>query len=193
MAEQLNITRSYLSEIENGATTSSSLKVRFLALPGIGQTLAVHPGAFKKPSARDLPRQPSPDDEKVPVRWIPLLTWAQAGDAVDYDGLPKHPQKLVPTVVDDPKAFAIEIAGDSQEPRYSAGDVATVVPSKSLRQNDTVIARLVDQGVVFKLYSRIGNTVRFSSYNPAYAPFEVQVEQIEWIYPVESVLKVIRK
>ena len=190
MAKKLRITRAQLEEAESSGRHTLAMMVDFYGLcSGTGDA------RFIRSLARKVEPDSSPqdDNEKIAVSWIPLLSWAQAGEAVDCDELLRHMQKLVPSIVDDPKAFAIEIAGDSQEPRYSAGDIATVVPSKSLRQNDTVIARLVDQGVVLKLYSRHGDTVRFSSYNPAYAPFEVPLEQIEWIYPVESVLKVIRK
>ena len=136
---------------------------------------------------RDVPL----GDDIVPLRRIPSVSWAQAGDAVDFEELPTSWQKLVPTDVSDPKAFAITIAGDSMEPRYHANDVATVVPSQTLRQNDLVIARIKDQGVVFKICNRVGNTYRFSSYNPAYAPFEVPIEKMVWIYPVKQVLKIV--
>ena len=79
------------------------------------------------------------------------------------------------------------------EPRYHENDIAMLTPSKPLRQNDAVVARLEDQGVVFKLCSRAGDTFRFSSYNPAYAPFEVPARQVVWIYPVHSVLKIVSK
>ncbi len=143
---------------------------------------------------RDVPlADPNTTGEIIPVRWIPLIASAQAGEATDYEELAKHMQKLVPSVSDDPMAFAITIAGDSQEPRYHDGDVATVTPSKPLRQNDLVIARIRDQGAVFKLYTRHGDTIKFSSYNPAYLPFEVHASELDWIYRIESVLKIVNK
>ena len=78
----------------------------------------------------------------------------------------------------------MSIAGDSMEPRYHEGDVAFLEPSKPVRQHDTVIARLKEEGVVFKIYNRTGDTVKFSSYNPAYLPFEVEAGEIAWVFPV---------
>ena len=124
---------------------------------------------------------------------IPLVSWAQAGHAVDYDELPESWQKRVHTDVTDPKAFAVRIAGDSMEPRYHQDDVAFLEPSRTVRQHDTVIARLKDQGVILKIYGRTGDTVKFSSYNPAYPPFEVPANEIVWIYPVNSVLTIVNR
>ncbi len=146
-------------------------------------------GTDLSPAKTDLPE----GVEIVPLRLVPLVSWAQAGHAVDYDELPVSWQKKVHTSVTDPKAFAVSIAGDSMEPRYHDGDVAFLEPSRTVRQHDTVIARLKDEGVVFKIYSRTGDTVRFSSYNPAYPPFEVKAGAVAWVFPVHSVLKIVNK
>ena len=188
LAGRLDITRSYLSQVENGEPASARLQARFRRLAERAKADGM--ADFGKA----LDRSGMPDDaEIVPLRLVPLVSWAQAGRAVDYDELPVSWQKRVHTSVDDPKAFAVSIAGDSMEPRYHEGDVAFLEPSKTVRQHDTVIARLKDEGVVFKIYSRTGDTVRFSSYNPAYLPFEVEVGEIAWVFPVHSVLSIVNK
>ncbi len=183
LAGELDITRSYLSQIENGEPASAKLQVRFRKLAEQSANVG------KMSSSENF----SGNAEVVPLRLVPLVSWAQAGRAVDYDELPESWQKRVHTTVTDPKAFAVSIAGDSMEPRYHEGDVAFLEPSKALRQHDTVIARLKDGGVVCKIYSRSGDIVRFSSYNPAYLPFEVKVSEVEWAFPVHSVLKIVSK
>ena len=183
LAKKLGITRSYLSQVENGEPASGRLQARFrnvTAQWGSAEGSTNHGG---------LPN----DAEIVPLRLVPLVSWAQAGQAVEYDELPVSWQKKVHTTVDDPKAFAVSIVGDSMEPRYHADDVAFLEPSRPVRQHDTVIARLKDGGVVFKIYSRTGDKVRFSSYNLAYPPFEVPVADIVWVYPVHSILKIVSK
>lgn len=189
LADGLGITRSYLSQVENGESASAKLQVRF-------RRIVERPESVTKPSGTGVSRVESgvpADAEVVPLRLIPLVSWAQAGHAVDYDELPVSWQKRVHTSVTDPKAFAVSIAGDSMEPRYHDGDVAFLEPSRTVRQHDTVIARLKDEGVVFKIYSRTGDTVRFSSYNPAYPPFEVGAGEVAWAFPVHSVLSIVNK
>ncbi len=189
LADQLEITRSYLSQVENGGPASPKLQARF-------RRLAERPANFDRATnfAISAGTIGVPGDaEIVPLRLVPLVSWAQAGHAVDYEELPVSWQKKVHTSVTDPKAFAVSIAGNSMEPRYHDGDVAFLEPSRTVRQHDTVIARLKDEGVVFKIYSRTGDIVRFSSYNPVYPPFEVKVSEVAWAFPVHSVLSIVNK
>ena len=183
LADKLDITRSYLSQVENGEPASAKLQARFR------NVVARWDDAGGTTDSNGVPN----DVDIVPLRLVPLVSWAQAGQAVEYDELPTSWQKKVHTTVNDPKAFAVSVAGDSMEPRYHADDVAFLEPSRPVRQHDTVIARLKDGGVVFKIYSRVGDIVRFSSYNPAYPPFEVPVSDIVWAYAVHSVLKLVNK
>ena len=188
LASRLTITRSYLSQVENGEPASAKLQARFRRLAESAKTEGMA-GFSQIFDQSGLPTDPA----IVPLRLVPLVSWAQAGHAVDYDELPVSWQKKVHTSVMDPKAFAVSIAGNSMEPRYHEGDVAFLEPSRTVRQHDTVIARLKDEGVVLKIYSRTGDTVRFSSYNPAYPPFELEASQIAWVYAVHSVLSIVNK
>ena len=188
-AKALGVTRSYYSQMENGRKSAGIFAAKFAQVENAPAPGVNTPGVYPVNKA-DV----HSGGEIIPLpRLIPLVSWAQAGAAVDYDELPASWQKVVPTNIDDPKAFAVTVAGDSMEPRYHENDVAMLTPSKALRQNDVVVARLEDQGVVFKLCSRSGDTFRFSSYNPAYAPFEVRADQVLWVYPVHSVLKIVSK
>ncbi len=188
LARRLEITRSYLSQIENGEPASAKLQARFRRLTG---TSGFAEEVTGRTPMRGQSHRALDNAEIVPMRYVPLVSWAQAGRSVEYDELPTSWQKQVPTDVSDPRAFAVSIAGDSMEPRYQAGDVAFLEPSRPLRQQDLVIARLQDGDVVFKIYNRTGDTVRFASYNPAYLPFEVPAADIVWAYPVHSVLKIV--
>ena len=187
LARHLEITRSYLSQVENGEPASTKLQARF-------RRLTEAPEFDAKSSGRGPARGEALDNaEIVPIRFVPLVSWAQAGRSVEYDELPTSWQRKVPTDVGDPMAFAVTIAGDSMEPRYQAGDVAFLEPSRPLRQQDLVIARLQDGDVTFKIYHRAGDTIRFTSYNPAYLPFEVPAADIVWAYGVHSILKVVHQ
>ena len=188
LARRLEITRSYLSQIENGEPASAKLQARF-------RRLTETPGFAEELSGRVATRSHDALDnaEIVPIRLVPLVSWAQAGRSVEYDELPTSWQKKVLTDVSDPMAFAVTLAGDSMEPRYQAGDGAFLEPSRPLRQQDLVIARLKDGDVTFKIYQRTGDTIRLSSYNPAYLPFEVPAADIVWAYGVHSVLKIVNQ
>ncbi len=188
LADHLDITRSYLSQVENGEPASAKLQARFRRLVERSEAegMATFSRMLDKSGA-------SANAEIVPMRMVPLVSWAQAGQAVDYDELPESWQKKVPTTATDPKTFAVSIAGNSMEPRYREGDVAFLEPSRPVRQHDMVIARLKEEGVVFKIHSRTGDTIRFSSYNPAYPPFEVAAGRVAWMFPVHSVLSIVNR
>ena len=123
---------------------------------------------------------------------MPLLSWAQAGaldaghvdDAYDYEG-------VLSIDIADARAFAVEIKGNSMEPRIAAGDRAIVCPSREPRSGDTVIARTLRGDVMCKLFQEKdgGRVVVLSSWNPAFPPVEVPREEIAWIYPVKQVVQ----
>ena len=126
------------------------------------------------------------------ARYVPLLSWAQAGaldaahldEGYDYEG-------VISIDIADPRAFAVEIKGDSMTPRIGAGDRAIVCPSREPRTGDTVIARTLDGDVMYKLFQSKdgGKIVVLSSWNPAFPPIEIPREEIAWIYPVKQVVQ----
>lgn len=130
------------------------------------------------------------------VRYVPLLSMAQAGSqldfafsdgAYDYEGVPAFNVK-------DPRAFAVRIAGDSMQPKFQEGDVVIVSPAKQPHHGDCVLAKLGERengGVVFKLYTSrdAGRRVILSSYNPAHQPIELERENVVWIYPAVSMIR----
>jgi phage repressor protein C with HTH and peptisase S24 domain len=126
------------------------------------------------------------------ARYVPLLSWAQAGalnaghldEAYDYKG-------VISIDVKDTRAFAVEIRGNSMEPRIAEGDRAIVTPGREPRAGDTVIARTVTGDVMCKLFQSKddGRVVVLSSWNPAFPPVELRREEIAWIYPVRQIVQ----
>ncbi len=144
---------------------------------------------------RELIEQ-SPSYPKSKIMEIPLISWAQAGIATEFEELPEHWQERIPALVSDRLAFAIQLRGDSMEPKYSDGDVAIVIPSSTARNGDLVIANIKDEGFAFKIMTLVGGDprhVRLTSYNPAYPPMDFDREQFHWMHPVYSVNKIIRR
>jgi SOS-response transcriptional repressor LexA len=129
-------------------------------------------------------------------RMIPVLSWAQAGMAADFEEIPIDWQETIPSTVGDRNAVAIMLRGDSMEPKHSEGDIAVVMPTTAARHGDLVIAKIKEEGLVFKIFNLIGGDprrIRLSSYNPAYSPNEYGREDFHFIFPVHSVTRLTRR
>lgn len=128
------------------------------------------------------------------ARYVPLLSWAQAGalDAEHTDEAYGR-EGVLAVDIEDRRAFGLTIRGDSMIPRINEGDVAIVCPSWTPRTGDVVIARTVDGDVMCKVFQRTGEGVVLSSYNAAHPPIELRADQVEWIYPVGQVTQSMRR
>ncbi|GEM_PF-7033394 len=125
------------------------------------------------------------------VRKIPLVGYAQAGAIVDFDEISDF-ENLVSVEIDDPKAIAIRIEGDSMIDKIEPGDVVVCARSDQPREGKVVVARLRNEGVVCKMYQLIdpqAPLIRLISFNPKYAPIERRGEDFVWIYPVRKLIK----
>jgi SOS-response transcriptional repressor LexA len=177
-ARQLDIDRSYLSQVERGRAPGNSLRTRFLALEKAATVLSFG----NVGSAYGL-------------RNLPVLSWAQAGEATDYGEIPREWDELVPSDVADERAFGVRLRGDSMEPRFSDGDIAILLPSIAATNGEIVVANLKDEGILCKIMhvQLDKNLIKLSSYNPAYPPLERHRDQFHWIYPISSVIKHLRR
>jgi SOS-response transcriptional repressor LexA len=182
-AQLLNINRSYLSQVERGRPPGRTLWNRFLLLE---KAAAMKPPKSSPPGAAFAYGN---------VRTVPILSWAQAAQAIDLEQIPTEWDEVVPTDVSDERAFGVRLRGDSMEPRYSDGDVAILLPSILPNNGDTVLANIREQGAVCKIMhvQLDKNLIKLSSYNPAYPPTEYHRDEFHWIYPVASVIKPLRR
>jgi SOS-response transcriptional repressor LexA len=177
-AGQLGIDRAYLSQIEGGRRPGTRLRTRFLLQE-------------KASSIRNSPNVSAAYN----LRNLPVLAWAQAGQATEYGEIPADWDEVVPSDVSDERAFGVRLRGDSMEPRFSDGDIAILLPSVAPTNGDIVVANLKDEGVVCKLMhvQLDKNLIILSSYNPAYPPMERHRDQFNWMFPVSSIMKVLRR
>jgi transcriptional regulator with XRE-family HTH domain len=135
-----------------------------------------------------------PGMEGVRAKMVPLLSLAQCGAMMAYDDSAYDHSGFVCYDPQDAKAFAVRLAGDSMQPKFDAGDVAVIYPSKPPRHGGVVIAKLRDEhggDVMLKLYSAARDQVTLSSYNPAYPPMSWPRDAFAWIYPVAQVTKML--
>jgi len=177
-AKLLDIDRAYLSQLERGRSPGNALRTRFLLIEK-SSSLKVNGNAFPAYGLRNLP----------------VLSWAQAGQATDFEEIPRDWDEVVPSDVSDEHAFAVRLRGDSMEPRYSDGDIAVLLPGIAATNGETVVANLRNQGLLCKIMhvQLDKNLIKLSSYNPAYPPTEYHRDEFHWIFPVATIIKQLRR
>ncbi len=184
LGELLGVGGDYISQLELGKKKPSTRLERLLEL-------------YRKVRDKEPgPQKESRTENTENVTWIPIVTWAQAGIATAFENIPDDWQDRIPVVVSDKQAFAIRLRGDSMEPQFKDGDLAVILPNIPVRHGDLVVANIIEEGFAFKIFSLVGGDptrISLRSYNPAYGPMEFAREQFYWIYPVDSVIKKIRR
>lgn len=177
-AHQLDIDRSYLSQVERGRSPGNALRTRF-SLIEKSSSIRINGNVTAAYGLRNLP----------------VFSWTQAGQAVDFSEIPRDWEEVVPSAVADERAFGIRLRGDSMEPRFSDGDIAILLPSIAPTNGEIVVANLRNQGVLCKIMhvQLDRNLVKLSGYNPAYPPMEYRLDEFHWIFPVESIIKPLRR
>ena len=170
-AKMLGISRPHLSKLENSPGPLSPKLARRVA---------------------DVCRHSGPLSG---IRAVPVRSWAQAGSGsgIDFEELPLDWQKRVATDCPDEQALAVEIQGDSMEPKFFPGDIAVLMPSHQPRNNSLVVARLANEGVVFKVFTARehppGRICSFTSYNQVFQPIEVPESSVIWNFPVYQIIR----
>lgn len=118
-------------------------------------------------------------------RAIPVVGMARAGKDGFFDeqGFPVGADETVrfPDLGED-RVYALEIAGDSMEPVYRAGDIVIAQPGGAVRRGDRVVVRTRAGEVMAKVLGRKNEqTIELISLNPAHAKRELPVADIDWI------------
>jgi SOS-response transcriptional repressor LexA len=177
-ARQLDIDRSYLSQVERGRPPGNALRTRFLLIEKSSSVKAVGNGAAA-----------------YGLRNLPILSWAQAGQAIDFEEIPRDWDEVVPSDVADERAFGVRLRGDSMEPKFSDGDIAILLPGTAPINGEIVVANVRNQGILCKIMhvQLDKNLVKLSSYNPAYPPTEYHRNEFHWIFPVSAIIKQLRR
>lgn len=128
-------------------------------------------------------------DGAMPVRRIPLIGHAQAGDEGYFDDA-GYPTGAGWDEVDFPDlgdrhAYALEISGDSMLPVYRDGDRIVVSPGASVRRGDRVVARTVGGEVMAKEVHRMtASRVELLSINREHDDRSLAREEIEFLHRI---------
>jgi repressor LexA len=112
---------------------------------------------------------------------IPVLGAVAAGGLVDtFDDVAEH-LDLEP-VLNTQGLFALTVNGDSMvEAHIADGDVVLMEPVKDplqLKAGTIVSALVPGSGTTLKHFQRQGAKVRLEAANPAYAPIELDADQV---------------
>lgn len=125
----------------------------------------------------------------MPVRRIPLIGHAQAGDDGYFDDA-GYPTGGGWDEVDFPDqsgrhAYALEISGESMEPVYRDGDRIVVSPDASVRRGDRVVVRTADGEVMAKEVQRMtASRVELLSINREHDDRNLARDDIEFMHRI---------
>lgn len=196
-AQRLQLERSYLSQLEGGRKPGEAARIRFEIeehKAGLGPGPNANPAGLRLMEAPNVIEHPAYRFQSR-VRSLPVLSWAQAGQAVDFQQMPDEWEGSVASEVNDDKAFAVRLRGDSMEPRFEDGDLAVLLPSVAPTNGEIVVANLKNEGILCKIMhvQLDKNLITLSSYNPAYPPMQYRREDFHWMFPVAQVVKNLRR
>lgn len=133
----------------------------------------------------------SDTERKLHAVRIPVLGYVRAGipidaveDIIDYE-------EIDPEMAAGGEYFALQIKGDSMEPKFSEGDVVIVREQPDVESGDIAIVLVNgDDATVKKLVKYENGSIALIASNTAYAPMIFTAEQIESL-PVKVIGKVV--
>lgn len=183
IGQKLGVTGKYVGMIERGEKEidDDSTISKLLGL------LDREPGSAP-PSEGAI--QTNTSTEAVPLAWVGVISWAHAGNATSYEELPSHWQDQIPVTYSGRRAFGLLVEGDSMEPRCMSGDVVVVTPDEELRNGCLVVAKLRNDGVVLRRFTKLNDeAIRLIPYNTIYPSVDYTPRDFHWIYPVHSTVR----
>lgn len=178
LAKKLGIGRTTLYYIENGESEPSKQFVR--SLNALEQEMSAKSEQYVQMTRIHV----TPSNSLDSTRQIPVLGWAHAGDAMNYDEIPESWQERVPTECRDPKAFAIRLEGESMKPEYAEGDLLIVQPSEEIYNGCLAVIKMRSDGYIFRRVELRPAYLRMIPLNPQWACEDLPRDQIAWAYPV---------
>jgi phage repressor protein C with HTH and peptisase S24 domain len=123
--------------------------------------------------------------EGMKGQYVPLLSYAQAGmwDSGHSDAMYDY-TSIFALNVDDRRAFAIKVAGNSMEPELHDGDMVICSPGQELHNGDAAVVRTRSENVFIKYWHKRGDSVLLESANNDYKPIEFPLAEIAGAWPI---------
>jgi phage repressor protein C with HTH and peptisase S24 domain len=121
----------------------------------------------------------------VKGRYVPLLSLGQAGvwDAGHTDDFYDH-TGVFALNVDDRRAFAVQVAGNSMEPAMRNGDLVVCSPANPIANGDAGVIRTHSDQVFIKFWNKREDQVVLTSANKAYDPIKLPISEIAGAWPI---------
>lgn len=118
-------------------------------------------------------------------QYVPLLSYAQAGmwDSSHSDAIYDY-TSIFALNVDDRRAFAIKVAGNSMEPALHEGDMVICSPAQQLHNGDAAVVRTRSENVYIKYWHKRGERIVLESANSDYKPIEFPVSELAGAWPI---------
>jgi SOS-response transcriptional repressor LexA len=162
----------------------------------IDKLLAAPPASYKGlPHRLDIPLKDQLG--AMDFRLVPIVSYASAGAARDYQDLAGQIDEAVESTVKDPNAFALIVEGHSMETEILAGDVVVFAPNTEARNGDIVVAKLREEEEVlikrFRRTGKEGTLIRLESSNPDYAVREHEENEFSFFYPAYELKRQLRR
>jgi SOS-response transcriptional repressor LexA len=193
LAKRTGYSAALLDQLENGAIRASENLIEVLCreLPGLTKEDLMggsdHPWVISETQLEATigtkPKLVLPDGMKG--TYVPLLSSAQAGTwdanhseaAYDYTS-------ILALNLDDRRAFAIKVSGNSMEPAIHEGDIVVCSPTQQIHNGEAAVVRTRSEQVFIKFWHKRGERVMLESANPDYKSIEFPVSEIAGAWPV---------
>ena len=176
---------SYVHQLEAGKRTASDAVKTLVRIVQEQIDAGLLP---ERPNQGALPGDPLPYKVQG-MHKVPIVSWAHAGEAVSYEELPTHWQNSITSECRDPHSFAVILEGDSMRSTnpglsFEPGDYIVAQPSETAYSGCFVVAKFVNDGIIFRRFETTGEKVRLVPLNERYPVSEHTKDEFHWIYPV---------
>lgn len=149
LARKIGVTPQAIHNLEKGIT--KTLKANTLL--NLSQAFGVR-AAWLESGQEPMLSQSNTDELPTNLRRVPLISWVQAGNWTQLSdpylpGQAEHFEETTRAV--SKNSYALEVRGDSMEPRFPEGCIIIVDPDRAALPGSFVVVRLEDvQEVTFK-------------------------------------------
>lgn len=152
LADSVRISRSVLNDIVKGRTGGPE-ELREKLAQELGFTYEGMISLGRKLTGGDDPKSAkiTPDNIEIPgklVRQIPIISWVQAGDW--KEAVEEVATDYVFTDLPNQNMFALQVQGDSMEPKFNDGDIIIIDPDAECEHDAYVVVMNGEGEATFK-------------------------------------------
>jgi len=179
MAGRLEISPSYLSQIEHGLVPERAVLERLAAAAGENADEWVQAAGYETtPDDPPLIREASESYQARPSdAQLPLAGILKGGSMIHAE---EEPGEVFPCLQEHAAQadYVVRIEGDSLYPLVLPGDYVAVRKTSSASPGDIVVARLGDETLVKRYVGRQSGKIMLESVNPVYPPIDAGEAEI---------------